>query len=88
MIRVERGEEVDGAAAQAGRRHGVFYYYCPQYALVEGYSRQLLLDACRQLKLLLGVTAHQQVGIYREGAHYDDRDHPLRSIATTCYDRL
>jgi len=21
-------------------------------------------------------------------AHYDDRDHPLRRIATTCYDRL
>ena len=27
-------------------------------------------------------------GLPGRAAHYDDRDHPLRRIATTCYDRL
>jgi hypothetical protein len=57
LIRIIRGAEVDGPNGAAGpRRHGVWEYHAPLYALVCGYSRQPLLDACRQLKSLYGLT--------------------------------
>ena len=59
MIKIVKGAEVDGPSGEAGgKRHGVFAYHAdPEpYPLVCGFSRQPLLDACRQLKSLYGVT--------------------------------
>jgi hypothetical protein len=58
-IKIVKGAEVDGPRGEAGgKRHGVFAYHAdPElYPLVCGFSRQPLLDACRQLKSLYGVT--------------------------------
>ena len=73
MIRVERGPEVDGPQPNAGRRHGVFEYRVPIIDFV-GYSRQPLLDACRQIKRILGPTeaVGQHVGVYRPGKDQPD----------------
>jgi hypothetical protein len=56
MIRVERGAETSP---------GVFAYTVPSLGL-SGRSRQPLLDACRQIKLLLGPTG-QLAGLFRDG---------------------
>ena len=56
MIRVERGDEISP---------GVFAYTVPSLGL-SGRSRQPLLDACRQIKSLLGPTG-QLAGLFREG---------------------
>jgi hypothetical protein len=56
MIRVERGAEISP---------GVFAYTVPSLGL-SGRSRQPLLDACRQIKLLLGPTG-QLAALFREG---------------------
>src|SRR6516162_304771 len=56
MIRVERGAETSP---------GVFAYTVPSLGL-SGRSRQPLLDACRQIKSLLGPTG-QLAGLFREG---------------------
>jgi hypothetical protein len=58
MIRVERGAEISP---------GVFAYTVPSLGL-SGRSRQplLILDACRQIKSLLGTTG-QLAGLFREG---------------------
>jgi hypothetical protein len=59
MIKIVKGAEVDGTRGEAGgKRHGVFAYHAdPElYPLGCGFSRQPLLDACRQLKSLYGVT--------------------------------
>jgi hypothetical protein len=61
MIRVERGAETSP---------GVFAYTVPSLGL-SGRSRQPLLDACRQIKSLLGPTG-QLAGLFREG--YPDWD--------------
>ncbi len=61
MIRVERGAE---------KSPGVFAYAVPSLGL-SGRSRQPLLDACRQIKSLLGPTG-QLAGLFREGS--SDRD--------------
>jgi hypothetical protein len=66
MIKIIKGAEVDGPGVGAGRRHGRFAYHAPRYPLVCGFSRQPLLDACRQLQSLYGVTA-ERVGLFREG---------------------
>jgi hypothetical protein len=66
MIRIERGEEVDGRGRRAGRNHGRWAYHALGYPLVCGYSRSPLLDACRQLKSLYGVTG-ERAGLFREG---------------------
>jgi hypothetical protein len=50
MIRVEIIEEV--------RNRGVFRYRVPSLAL-EGQSRQPLLDACRQIRAILGDTSQR-----------------------------
>ena len=71
VIRIDLGEEVDGDGPRAGRRHGIFEYSCVQYPLVRGYSRQPLLDACRQLKSLYAPTA-QFAGLFREGRDTPD----------------
>jgi hypothetical protein len=57
MIRVERGAEISP---------GVFAYTVPSLGL-SGRSRQPLLDACRQIKSLLGPTG-QLAGLFREGS--------------------
>jgi hypothetical protein len=61
MIRVERGAEVSP---------GVFAWHVPVLGL-SGRSHQPLLDACRQLKSLYGVTA-QAAGLFREGRDTPD----------------
>ena len=71
MIRIELGAEIDGAGLQAGRGHGKFAYSCVRYPLVCGYSRQPLLDSCRQLKSLYAPTA-ELVGLFREGRSTPD----------------
>ena len=55
MIRVERGAEMSP---------GVFAYTVPSLGL-SGRSRQPLLDACRQIKSLLGPTG-PLAGLFRE----------------------
>jgi hypothetical protein len=55
MIRVERGVEISP---------GVFAYTVRSLGL-SGQSRQPLLDACRQIKSLLGPTG-QLAGLFRE----------------------
>jgi hypothetical protein len=82
MIRIERGEEVDGPGPKAGRRHGVFAYHAPLYPLVCGYSRQPLLDACRQLKSLYGLTG-ERAGLFREGSEIADISCPIEAGAAT-----
>jgi hypothetical protein len=71
VIRIDRGPEVDGPLPTSGKRHGVFRYSCVDHPSVEGFSRQPLLDACRQLKLILGPTA-DRAGLFREGRHTPD----------------
>jgi hypothetical protein len=72
MIKIIRGAEVDGPKGEAGpRRHGRWAYRADGYPLVCGFSHQPLLDACRQLKSLYGVTV-QRVGLFRDGK--DDPD--------------
>lgn len=56
MIRVELGQEV---------KAGMWLYEIRSHRLC-GRSRQPLLDACRELKSLLGDTEHI-VGLFREG---------------------
>jgi hypothetical protein len=56
MIRVERGAEISPGV----------YAYTPPSLGVSGQSRQPLLDACRQIKSLLGPTG-QLAGLFREG---------------------
>ncbi|MGC2318515.1 MAG: hypothetical protein WA615_18805 [Bradyrhizobium sp.] len=77
MITIIRGAEVDGPNGAAGpRRHGVWEYHAPLYPLVCGYSRQPLLDACRQLKSLYGLTG-VAVGLFRNGSEIADISCPL-----------
>jgi len=62
MIEVEAIEEV--------QKRGVFRYSVRGLG-VEGRSRQPLLDACRQIKSLLGPTA-KRAGLFREGRSVPD----------------
>jgi hypothetical protein len=55
-IRIDRGKEV---------APGVFEYRIPSLG-IEGRSHQPLLDACRQIKSILGPTA-ATAGVFREG---------------------
>lgn len=71
MIRIDLGAEVNGLGPKAGKRHGIFEYSCARYPLVRGYSRQPLLDACRQLKSLYAPTA-RLAGLFREGRDTPD----------------
>jgi hypothetical protein len=72
MIKIIRGSEVDGPKGEAGgRRHGTWAYHAARYPLVCGYSRQPLLDACRQLKSLYGLTG-ERAGLFREGRDAPD----------------
>ena len=54
MIRIERHEEV---------RPGTWRYTVPGFGIR---SRQPLLDACRQIRAILGETS-QRAGLFREG---------------------
>ena len=65
-IRIDLGAEISGPGPGAGRRHGIFEYSCVRYPRVRGYSRQPLLDACRKLKALCGLTG-ERVGLFRKG---------------------
>jgi hypothetical protein len=61
MIRIERGKEVSP---------GIWEYAVPSLGLC-GRSRQPLLDACRQIKLILGATA-ERAGLLRKGSEQPD----------------
>jgi hypothetical protein len=67
MIRVERGKEV---------KPGVWEYRAPGYPQIFGQSRQPLLDACRQLKSMGGLTA-ERAGLFREGRTDPDISCPV-----------
>jgi hypothetical protein len=68
MIRIDLGAEIDGPDPQAGRRHGVFEYSAAGYPLVRGFSRQPLLDACRQIKRMGGDTS-SRIGLFWPGCN-------------------
>jgi hypothetical protein len=88
MIKIIRNAEVDGPKGEAGpRRHGILAYHAPAYPEVCGYSRQPLLDACRQLKSLYGLTG-ERVGLFREGRDTSDISCSVEAgAATTVSDR-
>jgi|SRR5882724_1024290 len=93
MIRIERGAEVDGPVGDK-IRHGIWEYSCPVgalrpdgthspgYPLVRGHSRQPLLDACRQLKSLYGVT-RLRAGLFRKGVEVADISCQIETGAAT-----
>ncbi|MGY3615686.1 hypothetical protein [Bradyrhizobium sp. USDA 10063] len=62
MIRIELGEETDRANH---KRHGIWHWCCPHPPL-SGYSRQPLLDACRELQRI-GVDSRERVALFRPG---------------------
>jgi hypothetical protein len=62
MIRIERGAEV---------APGVWEYSVCGYPQFRGKSRQPLLDACRQLKSIGGLT-DQRAGVFRIGSEVAD----------------
>jgi hypothetical protein len=62
MIKVEIVEEV--------KNRGLFKYRVAGL-LIEGRSRQPLIDACRQIKALLGPNDHP-AGLFREGRSTPD----------------
>jgi hypothetical protein len=64
MIRVDLGEERDGSSENAGRRHGKWHWRCSLYG-VDGYSRQPLLDACREIKSM-GGDPFLLAGLFRD----------------------
>jgi len=88
MIEIIKGAEVDGPLESSGNRHGVWAYRAEAaYPLVFGFSRQPLLDACRQLKSLYGVTA-ARAGLFREGRDAPDISCSVEvGAATTVSDR-
>jgi hypothetical protein len=61
LIRIDRGAEVSP---------GVWAYRVAGLP-ISGQSRQPLLDACRQIKSLLGITG-QRAGLFREGRSEPD----------------
>jgi hypothetical protein len=73
MIKVVRGAEVSP---------GIWEYRAPQYPSVFGKSRQPLLDACRQLKSLYGLTG-ECVGVFRDGSEVADISCPIEAGAAT-----
>ena len=81
MIKIVRGAEIDGPKGDR-RRHGIWAYHAPAYPQVCGYSRQPLLDACRQLKSILGEMS-VRVGIFRDGSEVADISCTLRAGAAT-----
>jgi hypothetical protein len=66
MIRIEIGAEIDGPKPTDGRRHGIFEYHAAGWPEVRGYSRQPLLDACRQLARM-GAASNHPVGMFWPG---------------------
>ena len=70
MIRVERHEEV---------RPGIWRYAVPGFG-IEGRSRQPLLDACRQIRAILGDTS-RRAGLFREGRTEADISCPVNKGA-------
>jgi hypothetical protein len=62
VIRIERGAEVGP---------GIWEYFVCGYPNISGRSRQPLLDACRQLKSMGGLTDHI-AGLFRRGMEVAD----------------
>jgi hypothetical protein len=62
VIRIDRGAEV---------APGIWKYSVSGYPQICGRSRQPLLDACRQLKTLHGLTA-ESAGLFRDGFEVAD----------------
>ena len=67
MFRVELIEEIN--------KRGVFRYRVAGLP-IEGQSRQPLLDACREIKRILGET-EQRAGLFREGRTTPDLSCPV-----------
>ena len=63
MIRVELGEEV--------KKRGKWRWKVPALAL-EGFSRQPLLDACREIKRTSEALSDARAGLYRLGREEPD----------------
>lgn len=70
MIRIERGAEV---------KPGIWQYTVPEFHL-SGRSRQPLLDACRQIKRILGPTS-RHAGVFRSGSDVADISAPVEIAA-------
>ena len=77
MIRVMLGEEYGGwRSVGCGFSHGVWHWYVRlgqngNASTLEGYSRQPLLDACRELQRI-GTPLTSPVGLFREGRSKPD----------------
>ena len=82
MIRIIKGAVVDGAKPDAKRNHGIWAYRADRYSLVCGFSHQPLLDACRQLKSLYGLSG-EIAGLFREGRDTPDLTCSVEKGATT-----
>jgi hypothetical protein len=70
VIRIERHEEV---------RPGVWRYTVPRFGL-QGRSRQVLPDACRQIRAILG-DASESAGVFRAGRTEADISCPVNKGA-------
>lgn len=70
MIRIELGKEVS---------QGIWEYTVP-FLGIAGRSRQPLLDACRQIKSILGATA-ERAGMFRAGREQPDISCPVQAGA-------
>jgi hypothetical protein len=76
MIRIEMGEEVHG--------RGRWRWKVPAMAL-EGFSRQPLLDACREIERTSGA-GDRRVGLFREGRSTPDMTCTVRWGASKTVD--
>jgi hypothetical protein len=68
LIKIDLGREHHGA---------LDYRFCVAGMAVEGRSRQPLLDACRQIKSLMGPTVHH-AGLFRAGRSTPDISCPVQ----------
>ena len=59
MIRIDRGAEV---------RPGQWAFSSALYPSVAGISRQPLLDSCRMLRRMGGLSSDEQVGVFQNGS--------------------
>jgi len=80
MIHIDLGDEVDGPGPRAGRRHGKWHWTCARHSL-SGYSKQPLLDACRELKRM-GANTRATVGLFRKG-RFDTEGRPTPDSTCT-----
>ncbi|KRR21341.1 hypothetical protein CQ14_06745 [Bradyrhizobium lablabi] len=65
MIRIDLVEEIDRAG---DHRRGIWHWRCEA---LSGFSRQPLLDACRELQRI-GANPAERAGLFREGKNVPD----------------